>query len=258
MARHGKHVYGWRRDLPDIRDHLYAAPPMVLDRLPPTTDLRAGFAPCYDQQQLGSCTANAIGGAVEFDWRRQKLPDFIPSRLFIYWQERYLEGTTSADAGAEIRDGFKVIAKWGAPHEHEWPYDITRFTQKPPANAYADGLKRQAIQYARVMQSTQQMRGCLAAGFPFVFGFSVYESFESDAVARTGIVPMPSRGESLLGGHAVVCCGYSDADRLFLVRNSWGTTWGLNGYCRMPYEYLSNPRLASDFWKVTLMESTTT
>ena len=94
------------------------------------------------------------------------------------------------------------------------------------------------------------MRACLAEGFPFVFGFTVYESFESQQVARTGIVSMPQRGERVVGGHAVVAVGYHDTEKRFIVRNSWGTGWGMKGYFTIPYDYLSNPNLAEDFWTV--------
>ena len=128
--------YGWIPDLPDQRDHLYAAPPAFLAALPPSTDLRSGCPAVYDQGRLGSCTANAIGGAIEFDRMKQKLPDFVPSRLFIYYNERVIEGTVSSDSGAQIRDGIKTVASQGVCPEPDWPYDITKFTQKPPANAW--------------------------------------------------------------------------------------------------------------------------
>jgi len=256
--RHTKHGgLGWLPDRPDQRDHMYAAPPSVLAALPTTVDLRRAFPAAYDQGNLGSCTSQAIAAAVEYDWRQQKLTDAVPSRLFIYYQERLLEGSVASDSGAYIRDGMKAIAKFGAPHEDLWPYDIAKFTKKPPAKAYADGLLRQAVSYARIAQTLQQLQGCLAAGFPFVFGFTVYESFESDKVASTGMVPMPASHETELGGHAVLCIGYRDSDRRFIVRNSWGD-WGSSGNCFMPYEYLTSRGLASDFWKVTLMEPDST
>ncbi len=243
--------YGWVRDLPDERDFVYGAPLIRYPQgLPPSVDLRAECPPVYDQGQLGSCTANGIGGAIEFDQRKQGTREFTPSRLFIYYNERVIERTVNQDAGAQIRDGIKSVAKLGAPPETDWPYDISKFTQRPPAQAYSDAKQDLVSAYARVVQDITQMRGCLAEGFPFVFGFTVYQSFESETVANTGIVPMPSSREPVLGGHCVVAVGYDDSKRQFIVRNSWGTGWGLNGYCLMPYEYLINPRLASDFWTI--------
>src|SRR5690242_18162494 len=137
--------YGWIPDLPDQRDHLYAAPVEMLAALPPSTDLRAGCPAVYDQGQLGSCTANAIAGAIEFDRLKQKLADFEPSRLFIYFNERTIEGTVGSDSGAQIRDGIKSVNKQGVCQDSDWPYDITKFTQKPPAKAYSDAKLDRAV-----------------------------------------------------------------------------------------------------------------
>jgi C1A family cysteine protease len=243
--------YGWVRDLPDARDFLYAAPLIRFPHgLPASIDLRSECPPIYDQGQLGSCTGNGIAGAIEFDQRKQGIKEFVPSRLFIYYNERVIEGTVSQDSGAQIRDGIKSVATLGAPPETDWPYDIKRFADKPPAKAYADAKKDLVSAYSRVAQTVGQMQGCLAEGFPFVFGFTVYDSFESEHVADTGIVPMPAPGETVLGGHCVVAVGYNNAKRTFIIRNSWGTGWGMKGYCTMPYEYLLSSNLASDFWTI--------
>src|SRR6266571_873545 len=213
--------YGWIPDIPDQRDFLYAAPPAFLRALPPRVDLRAQCPAVYDQGQLGSCTANAIGGAIEFDRLKQKLSDFTPARLFIYYNERAIEGTTGSDSGAQLRDGIKSVAKQGVCSETDWPYDIAKFTQKPPAKAYTDAMLDRAVAYQRLVQNLNQMKGCLASGYPFVFGFSVYESFESQQVAQTGHAPMPAPGEQQIGGHAVMAVGYDDTPQTLLVRNSW-------------------------------------
>jgi C1A family cysteine protease len=242
--------YGWNRDMPDERDHIFSAPlEMFAKGLPATADLRGQCPPVYDQGQLGSCTANAIAAALEFDRKKQRLSDFVPSRLFIYYNERVMEGTAGSDSGAQIRDGIKSVANIGAPPETDWPYDIAKFTQQPPAQAYTDAKLDRALRYMRVVHMLQQMQGCLAAGFPFVFGFTVYESFESDAVAQTGIMPMPAPGEAKLGGHAVMAVGYDNAKRMMTVRNSWGTGWGDQGYFYMPYEFIVSPN-TSDFWTI--------
>jgi len=250
--------YGWIPDLPDKRDHAYAAPHATLLKLPDTVDLRSQCPPVYDQGQLGSCTANAIAGAVQFDRTKQAdKPDFIPSRLFIYYNERVIEHTVSEDSGAMIRDGIKSIAKLGVCSETpDWPYDISKFTQKPPKRAFTDAKKFKAVTYSRLVNTQlPQLQGCLASGYPFVFGFSVYESFESQEVARTGTVNMPEPGEKLLGGHAVLAVGYDESAKRFLVRNSWGEGWGVNGYFTMPYEYLTDNNLADDFWTVRTMSA---
>jgi C1A family cysteine protease len=249
--------YGWRPELPSTKRE---APVFKTERtapLPSFVDLRGKFPPCYDQLQLGSCTVNALAGVVEFDRIKEGLPAFIPSRLFIYWNEREMEGTTASDAGAVISDGVKAINEWGAPPETLWPYVQSQFAVKPPAAAYTAGEKVRALAHESVTQTIGNLKAVLAGGFPFVFGFSVYESFESDAVAASGIVPMPQAGEPSIGGHAVVCCGYSEQSTLsgvpaqhFICRNSWGVDWGMHGYFAIPYAYLLNSTLASDFWKV--------
>jgi C1A family cysteine protease len=245
--------YGWIPDLPDQRDHLYAAPVEMLVALPPSADLRQQCPPVYDQGHLGSCTANAIAGAIEFDRMKQSLSDFTPSRLFIYFNERLIEGSVSSDSGAQIRDGIKSVATQGACPEADWPYDISKFAQKPPDNAYQDAVQDRAVSYQRLVQNSNQMKGCLASGYPFVFGFSVYESFESPQVGQTGHAAMPAPNESQLGGHAVMAVGYDDAQQWFIVRNSWGPGWGMSGYFTLPYAYLLQRDLAQDFWTIRLV-----
>jgi len=245
-----KHAgYGWVPDLPDRRDHV--VPFKLLDsrtlakRAPEHVDLRGKLPEPYDQGQLGSCTGNALAAAVEF----VEVSPSMPSRLFIYYAEREIEGTIASDSGAMLRDGLKVLATEGAPPETAWPYDIARFAEKPPQAVYAQAKAHEAIQYQSLRFG--QYRACLAAGYPFAFGFSVYESFESADVARTGKVPMPAQGESLLGGHAVLAVGYDNPGKRIIVRNSWGPDWGDGGHFTLPYDYFDPARsLADDFWTI--------
>ena len=242
------------QNLPDHRDHTYAAPVQVLATLPPKIDLTPQCpTTVYNQGQLGSCTGNAIAGAIEFDLLKQKKQDMIPSRLFIYYNERDIEGTVGEDSGAMIRDGIKSVAAQGVCSETEWPYDINNFTEKPQQKCYDDALKTTAKSYSRVLRTLNQMRGCLASGYPFVFGFSVYESFESEEVAKSGIVPMPTSKEQILGGHAVLAVGYDDSQHRFIVRNSWGDAWGMKGYFTIPYAYLLDGNLSDDFWTIRIV-----
>jgi C1A family cysteine protease len=257
--------YGWKPDKPDHRDFTYAVAPKTAAALPAKVDLRSACPPVYDQGQLGSCTANAIAGAIEFEQKKQKLAEFTPSRLFIYYNERILESTApSVDSGAEIRDGIKSVASQGVCKETSWPYDDTnkdpnpctkcKYALKPTAACYKEALLYKIKTYQRLDNTNlNTLKGCLASGFPFVFGFTVYESFESQQVATSGIVPMPSTSEQVVGGHAVDCVGYDDSKQLFIVRNSWGTSWGLKGYCMMPYSYLTSSNLADDFWTIQLI-----
>jgi C1A family cysteine protease len=239
-------MYGWIPDRPDHRDFLYSAiAPKV--KLPPKVDLRAEDSPIENQGRLGSCTANALAGHLQFLEMVHRDPYQNVSRLFIYYNERAVEGTISVDSGAMIRDGIKVLAKFGVCAESEWPYDISQFTRKPSTACYKDGLKRRISSYHR-LQTLDEMLNCLAEGFPFVFGFTVYESFESLKVAQTGIAPMPKKSERAVGGHAVMAIGYDQKQKRFIVRNSWGVEWGQAGYFTLPYAYLET--LADDFWTI--------
>lgn len=248
------HSFGWIRDLPDHRDIMYSSP-IAPAALPAHVDLRASCPPVYDQGRLGSCTANAIAAALDFDRNKQGLPFCSPSRLFIYYNERYREHTVNSDAGARIRDGIKSVGVEGAPPEALWPYEIAQFEVRPPDLAFAKAKLDRALSYQRLNPVLSQLKGCLAAGFPFVFGIAVYDSLESASVAKTGDVPMPAMTEQMLGGHAILAVGYDDAKQRFIVRNSWGVGWGIEGYCTFPYAYLTDHGLSADFWTIRLVSS---
>jgi C1A family cysteine protease len=258
--------FGWKPDLPDQRDRKF--PHMrVLRRLrmtlPKSVDLRSLnlHAPVFDQGNLGSCTANAIGKAFEFAQRKRGRDDYAPSRLFIYYGERELEDTIPSDDGAEIRDGLKVVNKLGAPHETLWPYLISRFAERPDAAAYTDGLQHQALAYASVDVSSTAVRAALAAGYPVVVGFTVYESFYR--IGANGFMPVPKPNEAVEGGHAVLVMGYrwmkAPWDRSYrpyaIVLNSWGASWGDQGFFYMPLAWLCNRYNADDFWTISDTEA---
>jgi C1A family cysteine protease len=248
--------FGWVPDLPDQRDFLYSASLSVIRKLPVKINLKSKCPPVYDQGKLGSCTANAIGAAFEFELMKQNINlDFMPSRLFIYYNEREMEHTVFSDSGARIRDGIKSVNKQGVCLETMWPYDIEKFTDKPSLDCYKDALNHQLLSYHRVQRNLNQMKGSISEGYPFVFGFTVYESFESETVAKSGRVNMPKKNESAVGGHAVLAVGYNDTSNRFIVRNSWGINWGSHGYFTMPYEYLLQENLADDFWTIRLVET---
>jgi C1A family cysteine protease len=241
--------YGWTPDLPDQRDYKFSAIYKIPAKLPASVDLRAQCSPVEDQGNLGSCTANALAGALEFLERKDQVAFADLSRLFIYYNERVIEHTVSSDSGAMLRDGIKTLAKQGVCLEAMWPYVISQFTKKPSASCYKNAATHQITSYQRLL-AVDEMRACLADGYPFVFGFTVYESFESATVARTGTVNMPKPSEKVLGGHAVMAVGYNDTQKRFIIRNSWGTGWGKQGYFTMPYAYLADRNLSDDFWTI--------
>lgn len=248
--------YGWRPDFPDGRDLLYGAPPRRLEELPEQVDLREHCPPVYDQGQLRSCTANAIAAALEFDQIKQGVQEqFVPSRLFIYYNERAMEGTIESDPGAGIRDGIKSVVAQGACKEATWPYDTSRFREKPSDTSYTEAVDYQALRYLRLTQSLMQLKGCLAEGFPFVFGFSVFSNFDTAETRETGHLTMPPADPEPPTGHAVLAVGYDEQNQWFIVRNSWGSDWGLGGYFTMPYPYLLQASLASDFWTIREVET---
>ena len=188
--------------------------------------------------------------------KKQNEEMFIPSRLFIYYNERSMIGTVNRDSGAMLRDGIKSINKEGVCNETCWPYDITVFTKKPPRKCYREAKNYQTIAYSRVNRNLDDMKSCLASGLPFVLGFTVYESFYSKETANGGIMLWPEKTERALGGHAVMAIGYDDnlEGGRFIIRNSWGTNWGDKGYFYMPYEYLTNNNLSADFWVIQSVE----
>jgi len=241
--------YGWVPDLPDHRDILYSMVRKVPAVLPPSVDLRPGCSKIEDQGNLGSCTGNALVGGLEFLERKDKVPYAELSRLFVYYNERVIEHTTKVDAGAMIRDGIKTLVKQGVCTEKKWPYRVSKFSAKPSPACYKEALGHQITSYQRIL-TLDEMRTCLADGFPFVFGFTVYESFESQQVARSGIVQMPQPSERVVGGHAVLAAGYDDSAKRFIVRNSWGEGWGMKGYFTIPYDYVADRNLSDDFWTI--------
>lgn len=242
--------YGWIPQLPDFRDVPYAPDPEVATNLPAKVDLRTTphMPPVYDQGQLGSCTGNGWAGAYAYAWHLTHNAMIQPSRLDIYYGERVIEHTVGTDSGAQVRDGAKVLAKSGVCPEADWPYDIATFARPPSKKDKADALLHLALTYKAVAQDLHSLQAALASGLPVVFGFTVYDDFESEQVAQTGIVNMPTRGESIVGGHCVVLVGYDTASQRFIARNSWGTDWGQGGYFTIPFAYVTSSKLASDFW----------
>ena len=243
---------GWKRDLPDARDYKFKVTAPIT--LPEKVDLRDKCPEIYDQGSLGSCTANSMGAVFQFEQMKQEIENFMPSRLFIYYNTREIEGTIRSDAGATLRNTIKTMADKGVCPEKMWNYSKC-FKKKPTEDCYVEGAKHQVLEYLRVEHNLYYIRECLAQGHPISFGMMLYESFMSDLVTNTGVVPMPDLSrESAIGGHAVMLVGYDDIQRHFIVRNSWGKSWGVNGYFYLPYEYCNTPNLTADYWTIRLVE----
>lgn len=250
--------FGWVPDMPDHRDFQLAVGGPLQAALPTAATVDAKALPAvWDQGPIGSCVGHACAALHEFTRRHNRGAGRDPSRLFTYYEARKATNPAwvSADTGASIRGGMKALAQAGVPTEKSWPYLPAKVTVKPPQVAYNEADDYQAVVYWRVPQTAEAVKASVAGGWPVVFGFTVYESFMTPTVARTGVVPYPAGGERVVGGHAVMIVGYDDARRAFRIRNSWGKGWGLSGHCWMPYEYVLAGGLASDFWTLRTVEA---
>lgn len=243
--------YKLLRDIWDIRDLFYHIPNEILFKeLPASVDLRAQCPPVRDQGQIGACTAFAATGMLSYDRIKQGLDLFAYSELFLYWNTRAKEHTQNSDAGASIRDTIKCALKLGVCHEDLWPYNEDQVLVAPAPGCYQDAMLHRAVAYKRVPQNLLHMKAVLAGGDVFEAGITVYESFESDAVAKTGIIPMPTEGEQPLGGHAILLTGFDSDKHVFNFQNSWGSGWGDGGFGTIPDQYLLDSTLSGDFWVI--------
>jgi C1A family cysteine protease len=286
---------GWVRDYPDFRDYnvesdqispklkqlgqKYSVKEMLAHvgaakaakkSLPGSADLRAWCSPIENQGSLGSCTANAGVGLVEYFERRAFGKHLDASRLFLYKVTRNLAHWTG-DTGAYLRTTMASLVLFGVPPEEYWPYEITEFDKEPPAFCYAFAQNFQTLSYYRLdslgisaEDLLARVKTNLSAGLPSIFGFTVYHSIEQ--AQATGEIPFPTAGEGVRGGHAVMAVGYDDKIKIknknpgaretkgaLLIRNSWGTDWGSNGYGWLPYDYVLRG-LATDWWSLLKSE----
>jgi C1A family cysteine protease len=256
-----KSRYVLARDVPDERDYVYSLERHQLrGALPQRVDLRSGCPRVFNQGGIGTCTAHAVAAAVAFERRLQDKRVLVPSRLFIYYNERMLTGQRSLHCVVRLRDAIKAVAKRGVCPESHWPYrqHPTALRRRPPKEVFKVARNCRIIEYYRIPERSlnpaiflRHLKQCLSDGCPFVFGVTLYASFETEKVKKNGVMPVPdARIEENKGGHAVMAVGYNDRKRAMLVRNSWGADWGINGYFWMPYEVITDRELAYDFWTV--------
>ena len=242
---------GYKPMRPDPGARIYEPGSTVRGALPPKVDLRAHMTPIEDQGQVSSCTANAVAGSYEYWVKRWTNQDYDVSRLFIYYNARWRNGEQDKDAGSVIQLAMDGLQNFGACAESTWPYQKPLVLQKPNAPSYEEGSRNVVHDTRQVPVDLQAWKQCLAEGNPIVFGALLFDSFDQ-ASKRGGVVPMPQPseiGRTEHGAHAMCAVGYSDPEGVFIVRNSWGPSWGDAGYCYIPYNYLMSEKLnLGDSW----------
>jgi len=241
-----KHWIGWIPDKVDPRDFKYSALLKAPGIFKDEVDLRSVSPAIYSQGATNSCVGNAVGASIDFYYTKLGYPHSDPSRLFIYFNGRDLDGTPYEDIGCTIRNSIKGVVKLGVCSEESWPYIISNVIMRPYQTCYDEAISNKVSSYYRMDYVIDDFKQCLSEGFPFTIGVRVFENFPMST--ETGIIPMPSG--KILGGHAMLVVGYISSIKMFIVRNSWGPLWGENGYGFIPFEYVLNNGWAGDFWTI--------
>ncbi len=237
---------GYVPDRVDTRDYIYK---IIVRQFPLVSTLKDRMPPVLDQGELGCCVSNAVCNALAFLNIKSNKPIGFKSRIFNYYNSRVLEGTVAEDSGCEIRDAIKSSNQTGDCYDMTWPYDISKFTLQPPQQAYTEAAQHKLVLYQRVNQDRTSIKSCIVSGYPIVIGIMCYNSLGNPNVDN-GDIPMPTRKDYAVGGHCVLVTGYNDFTRKYEIQNSWGTTWGNKGYGTLPYSYVENSSLATDFWQM--------
>ena len=235
----------------DERDYMYT----TIDReLPTSYDLRTTYhIDILDQGDYNTCVANEISNALRYCLVKEHSLDFQPSRCFIYYFARLLDGTpTTDDNGTTIRSGLKAIARYGAPKEELCPYDSKYITHQPSKIAMQAGSQHvKNFKYIRISNNLNLIKQAITEGYPIIVGIQVYSSFEDEKTIESGNISLPNiNNEQMIGGHCVALYGYNDATRRFIMMNSWGTAIGQKGWFTIPYEYINNTALTFDLWTI--------
>ena len=245
---------GLLRQQPDHRDKIrkYGAGEIPPADRHPTVDLRMYVSKVYAQGNLGSCSANVICAAYRLILNKQvNTVEFKCSRLFNYYNARAFDGNNVKDSGATLRDALKSLFKWGVCREVIWPYEVCKYAKLPPPACYDDAIGNTITRYEAIQQDIHQLRACLKSGLPFLFGYNVYPSLRT---LNDAWMLMPSVQEIQSNpnprGHGGLAVGYDDNIQCITVLNSWGEFWGDKGFFNMPYQYITDPNYAFDFWKI--------
>lgn len=247
---------GWQQDAAGVVDRSFSALKVFrAGKIAASSDLSKLMPPIYDQGQTGSCTGNGVAAILDYARAKQRGASWIfPSRLFIYYEERVLEGTVNQDAGAQIRHGIDVITDIGACKESTWPYIESRFAVKPSSKSYVEAVSYQALHGYKVdFTDKRSIRIALTSGFPVVFGALLYPGIDK-ITYRNATLEMPRKGERTVGGHCMVIVGHDNAKQLYKVRNSWGVAWGRDGHFWIPYDYIHSQKICGDFWVIDQAE----
>ncbi len=251
MNNANKRNYSWLPDVPDHRDKVYTRvlKPILVKKV----DIIGKWNAIEDQGSLGSCTGNCVTSMLEIKLTKdeEKKTEHL-SRLMAYYNGRKIDGSTTSDAGAQLRSVIKGLVKEGVSTEKTWPYTISEFKKSPSKSAktegkvLADRIALKKLSYAR-LTSLNSMLDCLSKGNTFVFGFSVPETI--DTLPKSGVLHFPKTDTKIDGGHAVLAVGYDITKEFIWVRNSWGESWGLKGYFKMPFQWFTDSRrLVDDVW----------
>jgi len=248
VTRNPDRRYGWRPSPSYCRSRLYTASSLggVFDY-----DMRPLMPPVYNQGDTGSCVWQSTSAAMEFLRRRDGLPDFIPSRLWGYYQTRVAEHCVASDSGCTVADAMVVANKMGVPPEDLWPFDPSKVLIAPPDDLLLAAQSDMALAYQVVANRITAILSCFKQGSPVIIGCTVFAGIQSEEAAKTGYIPMPKPDEAPDGGHAMLLVGYQSGPRRFIVRNSWSDAWGDKGYGYLDAEYVTNASLTDELWCIS-------